>query len=203
MRRLLPAVALTVLTVLLTGCSGDDEAPVVPNPPQVDVDTPELREDKEAAGIEDCVPGSAGPVEGGLPEVELPCFGGGPAVDLSTLRGPMVVNVWASWCGPCRQEMPVLQEFHAEHGDAVPVLGIDFQDPNTGLAMEQLVDRGVTYPSLADPEGVVQGEPLRVTALPLTALVAEDGSIARVLPLELESVEELEALVEAHLGVDL
>ena len=133
----------------------------------------------------------------------LPCLGGGPAVDLSTLRGPMVVNLWASWCGPCREEMPVLQEFHSTHGDEVPVLGVDFQDPNTGLAIEQLAERGVTYPSVADTEAVLKAEPLRATALPLTALVDEDGVVVRVLPMELESVGELEALVREHLGVDL
>ena len=149
------------------------------------------------------MPGEGDPVEGGLPAVTLPCLGGGPAVALSALRGPLVVNVWASWCGPCREEMPVLQEFHATHGNEVPVLGVDFQDPNTGLAIEQLAERGVTYPSVADTEAVLKAEPLRATALPLTALVDEDGVVVRVLPMELESVGELEALVREHLGVDL
>lgn len=196
------ALAALVAALVLTGCS-DKETGFSPNPPDIDVDTAELREAKAAAGIEDCVPGDGEPVAGGLPEVVLPCFGGGPDVDLSSLRGPMVLNVWASWCGPCRREMPVLQAFHEQHGDSVPVLGVDFQDPNTGLAMEQLVERGVTYPSVADPAGTVQGEPVRVTALPSTVLIAEDGTIARVLPVELESVEELEDLVAEHLGIEL
>ena len=191
-----------MLALGLAGCS-DPEAGFVPNPPDIDVDTPALREAKAAAGIEDCVPGDADPVEGGLPAVTLPCLGGGPDVDLSRLRGPMVVNLWASWCGPCRREMPVLQAFHAAHGDTVPVLGVDFQDPNTGLALEQLADRGVTYPSVADTEAALKAEPLRATALPLTALVDEDGVVVRVLPMELETVGELEALVSEHLGVDL
>ena len=196
------ALATLVVAALLTGCS-EDEAPFVPNPPRVDVDTPALREDKAAAGIEDCVPGTADPVDGGLPTLTLPCFGGGPDVDLSTLRGPLVLNVWASWCGPCRQEMPVLQDFFEQHGDTVPVLGVDFQDPNTGLAMQQLVDRGVTYPSVADAGGELQGEPLRVTPQPRTALIAPDGTVATVQTRELESVAELEELVDQYLGVDL
>ena len=196
------ALAGLVLAALLTGCS-DGETPIDPDPPAIDVDTPALREDKQAAGIEDCVPGDGDQVDGGLPVLTLPCFGGGPDVDLSTLRGPLVLNVWASWCGPCRQEMPVLQDFFEQHGDTVPVLGVDFQDPNTGLAMQQLVERGVTYPSLADAGGELQTEPLRVTALPLTALIAEDGTVATVQPRELETVAELEELVSQYLGVDL
>lgn len=196
------ALAALVVAALLTGCS-DDPATLEVNEPKVDVDTPALREDKEAAGIEDCVPGEGDPVDGGLPTLTLPCFGGGPDVDLSTLRGPLVLNVWASWCGPCRQEMPVLQDFYDQHGDTVPVLGVDFQDPNTGLAMQQLAQRGVTYPSVADAGGELRGEPLRVTALPLTALIAEDGTVATVQTRELETVTELEELVSEYLGVDL
>ncbi|WP_300645474.1 TlpA disulfide reductase family protein [Nocardioides sp.] len=200
--RLRPALAALAAAALLAGCSGG-ESPIVPDPPRIDVDTQELREAKEEAGIEDCVPGEAEPVEGGLPQIVLPCFGGGPDVDLSTLRGPLVVNLWASWCGPCRREMPVLAEFHREHGDRVPVLGVDFQDPATGVAMEQLVQRGVTYPSVADTGGDLAATALRITAMPTTVLVAEDGTVAQVLPLELETVEELEDLVAEHLGIEL
>lgn len=200
--RLRPALAALAAAVLLAGCSGG-ESPIVPDPPRIDVDTQELREAKAAAGIEDCVPGEAEPVEGGLPETVLPCFGGGPDVDLSTVRGPLVLNLWASWCGPCRRELPVLQEFHDQHGEQVPVLGVDFQDPATGLAMELLAERGVTYPSVADTGGELAATALRITAMPTTVLVAEDGTVAKVLPLELETVEELEDLVAEHLGVQL
>lgn len=200
--RLRPALAALAAAVVLAGCSGG-ESPIVPDPPRIDVDTQELREAKAEAGIEDCVPGDGEPVEGGLPEIVLPCFGGGPDVDLSTLRGPLVVNLWASWCGPCRRELPVLQEFHDEHGEQVPVLGVDFQDPATGLAMELLTERGVTYPSVADTGGELAATALRITAMPTTVLVAEDGTVAQVLPLELETVEELEDLVAEHLGVRL
>lgn len=200
--RLRPALAALAAAVLLAGCSGG-ESPIVPDPPRIDVDTQELREAKAEAGIEDCVPGDAEPVEGGLPEIVLPCFGGGPDVDLSTLRGPLVLNIWASWCGACRREMPVLEAFYAEHGDRVPVLGVDFQDPTTGVAMEQLAQRGVTYPSVADTGGELAVSSVRITAVPTTVLVAEDGTVVKVLPLELESVEELEDLVAEHLGVQL
>lgn len=200
--RVRPALAALAATVVLSGCSGG-ESPIIPAAPAIDVDTAELREAKAAAGIEDCEPGDAEPVEGGLPEVVLPCFAGGPDVELSALRGPLVLNLWASWCGPCRREMPVLQAFHVEHGERVPVLGVDFQDPATGVAMEQLARRGVTYPSLADTGGELAVSALRITAMPTTVLVAEDGTVARVLPLELESVEELEDLVAEHLGIEL
>jgi thiol-disulfide isomerase/thioredoxin len=194
------------LLLLLVGCSGDDSPGLVPGPgpAKIDVDTPELRQAKQAAGIEDCVPGWGEPVDGGLPQVTLPCFGGGRDVDLSTLRGPLVVNVWGSFCGPCRTEMPVLQQFHEDYGDRVGVVGIDYQDPQTGAAMDLARKSGVTYPLLADPQSDIQGQepfPLRM-GLPILAFVAADGTTS-VASGGVESVSELVGLVDEHLGIDL
>ena len=80
--------ALAAAVLVLTGCDG-----AVPEPGEskVDVDTPALRDLKAETAVEECAPGDAD--AGGLPELTLPCLGGGPDVDLSTLQGPMVVNL--------------------------------------------------------------------------------------------------------------
>lgn len=196
---------LVVAGVLLSGCTSDDDGfGPLPGPAQVEVDTPDLRKLKREAGVEPCVPGTGEPVEGGLPEVTLACFGGGEDVDLSTLRGPMVINLWASWCGPCRAEMPILQDFHERHGDQVPVLGIDWQDVQSAAAMQLVVDTGVTYPLLADPNttlGSVDGMPIR--GLPGIVLLDADGEVAYRNLEEIESGQQLVDLVEDHLGVTL
>ena len=72
----------------------------------------------------------------------LPCLGGGPDVELSSLRGPMVINLWQARCGPCRKEMPALEEFHQQYGDQVAVLGIDFNDVQPGAPCAGRGDRG-------------------------------------------------------------
>jgi thiol-disulfide isomerase/thioredoxin len=198
---------LAVLVLLLTGCGGDTGSSMAPPPGEakVDVDTPELRALKREAGVEDCRPGTGDPVEGGLPEVTLPCLGGGSDVDLSGLRGPLVVNLWASWCGPCRKEMPVLQDFHERYGDRVAVLGIDHNDPQTTNALELVRDTGVTYPLLADPQTALSGtEPFPVLrGLPFLALVDEEGVVVHREFVVLESTDQLADLVEEHLGVAL
>jgi thiol-disulfide isomerase/thioredoxin len=196
--------ALALAGVLLSGCSDDRGMGPLPGPAQVEVDTPDLRELKQEAGVEPCVPGRGEPVEGGLPEITLPCFGGGKDVDLSTLRGPMVVNLWASWCQPCRAEMPILQDFHEQYGDRVPVLGIGWQDTQPAAAMELVADTGVTYPLLADPNtslGSVDGMPIR--GLPGIVLLDADGEVAYRNLEEIESGQQLVDLVEEHLGVTL
>lgn len=196
--------ALVVAGVLLAGCAEERGAGPLPGPARVDVDTPQLKELKEEAGVEPCVPGSGKPVSGGLPELVLACFGGGDDVDLAALRGPMVINLWASWCGPCRAEMPVLQAFHEQYADQVPILGINWQDVQATAAMELVIATGVTYPLLADPDaslGVVGGMPIR--GLPGIVLLDADGEIAYRALEEIETEQELVDLVEAELGVTL
>lgn len=202
MRRILPVALATA--VLLLGACGSGDLPSPPGEARIDVDTPALVKLKKQAGVQDCVPGDAAPVDGGLPEVTLPCFGGGPAVDLSSLRGPLVVNVFASYCGPCRTEMPVLQQFHERYGDRVGVLGIDYNDAQTVPAMELVRESHVTYPLLADPQSELQGAspfPNRV-GLPLFAFVAADGTTTLAAG-GVDSLHELVDLVNQHLGTDL
>ncbi|MFC4783247.1 TlpA family protein disulfide reductase [Nocardioides sp. MAHUQ-72] len=196
-------VAALAAAVLVLSACGTDSVPA-PGPAKIDVDTQQLRQAKKDAGVEPCRPADAAPVDGGLPDVTLPCFGGGDDVTLSSLRGPLVVNLWASWCGPCRQEMPVLQQFHEQYGDRVGVLGIDFQDPQAQGAMDLVGKSGVTYPLLADPQGELQGAapfPARM-GLPLFAFVDESGHVELAAG-GVDSVDELVDLVDEHLGVQL
>jgi cytochrome c biogenesis protein CcmG/thiol:disulfide interchange protein DsbE len=74
---------------------------------------------------------------------------------LRALRGhPVVVNVWGSWCGPCRVELPIIQRASLDWGKRVAFLGVDTGD-NRGDARKLLGDIPVTYPSYEDPDGRV------------------------------------------------
>ena len=198
------AAALLASLLVLTGCTSGSPLPG-PGPARIDVDTPELRQMKAEAGVEACRPGDGEPVEGGLPELTLPCFGGGDDVDLSALRGPMVVNLWASSCGPCRTEMPLLQQFYEEHGERVSVLGIDYQDTQPVAAMDLVQDTGVTYPLLADPQSALDGAtPIpRLSGLPFLAFVDAGGRVVHREFVIIESEQQLLDLVDQHLGLRL
>lgn len=136
-------------------------------------------------------------VDAGLPAVTLPCLGGGAFINLAGLRGPLVVNVWASWCGPCRTELPHFARLHAR---GVDVLGIDFQEPRPDRAIELAADSGVGYPSVADVDGRLRA-PLRISALPTTLFVDGRGKVTATLAQQFDSYAELAAAVESHLGV--
>ncbi len=72
---------------------------------------------------------------------------------LAELRGyPIVVNNWASWCGPCREEFPYFQAQAAEHLDEVAFLGVDSQDSDAA-ATTFLEDHPIPYPNVSDPDG--------------------------------------------------
>jgi cytochrome c biogenesis protein CcmG, thiol:disulfide interchange protein DsbE len=93
----------------------------------------------------------------------------GRQVSLSQYAGqPVIVNFWASWCGPCQQETPLLASWHARHGH-VALLGLDEND-TTVSALEFARANGVTYPLAFDP-GMSAASSYGVNALPQTFFV--------------------------------
>ena len=131
-----------------------------------------------------------------LPDVTLQPLHGGQPVDLSSLKGPLVINLWASWCGPCREELPQYQAFSQKYAGKVDVLGVDWQDTRTAQAQALIRSTGVTYPLVTDPGGR-----LRAQALPKVILVDEDGKVAHQEYARITSVKMLEGLVHRYLGV--
>jgi len=96
---------------------------------------------------------------------------------IAALEGfPIVVNVWASWCGPCRFEFPTLQKLSAAYGKRVAFLGVDSQDSDDA-AQTFLEEAPVPYPSYSDPdEGI--GEAIGATrGLPDTAFYDRKGEL--------------------------
>lgn len=89
----------------------------------------------------------------------------------------MVVNFWASWCSPCRDEFPLLKEQLAALGptDGLVLLGVLYKDEAT-IASQFLVDFGATWPTISDPDGTLAAA-YRVVAPPQTYFIDKDGVV--------------------------
>jgi cytochrome c biogenesis protein CcmG/thiol:disulfide interchange protein DsbE len=99
-----------------------------------------------------------------------------PRVVLAGLRGtPVLVNFWATWCGPCRKEMPLFAAAAARLGSKVAIVGVDVKD-NREAAERFLAARGAHYPSAYDPEASTRRS-FTFVGLPVTVLVGRDGRV--------------------------
>lgn len=146
-----------------------------------------------------CAPGAT-PIEG-VGDLELDCLGDEAATVIGPGERPLIVVLWATWCGPCRDEAPEIQAFYEAHGDQVDVLGVDTADLRED-ARWFAEDYGMTFPSVSDPEQAVQIG-LGVTALPGIAFVHADGTVAELVVEPGVTAESLTATAEAAFGLEL
>lgn len=173
-----PAALLLALAVGACSGKGDDDAP---------------------SPFADCsaltAPAGAGPTQ--LPDLQLPCFTGGQKVTLTEIRGPAVINFWASWCGPCRTELPVIQALATKAAGKLTVLGVDTGDRREAGASFAAAKQ-VTMPNLFDANQSLFNA-LAGQGLPMTVFVDKTGHRAIYrLPLTDKTLPEQ---VRAHTGV--
>ena len=97
-------------------------------------------------------------------------------VSLAAFRGrPVVLNLWATWCVPCRKEMPALAAANRRYGSRVEFVGVDHEDSRR-LALQFVKRTGVAYPSAYDAKGVV-GDRYGAYGLPTTFFISPTGTI--------------------------
>ncbi|RKR89589.1 thiol-disulfide isomerase/thioredoxin [Micromonospora pisi] len=203
MKRPLAGLLLPLL-LLAAACGRSGPAPE-PEPPAPFADCAALTTPVAASpGATDSTAGPTGRPDGStkpLPAIALPCFTGGADVSLADVRGPAVINLWASWCPPCRKELPAFQRLAQRAGGQLRVIGVDSRDDRDD-ARDLATEIGLTFPALFDA-----GEKLRTglaaPGLPATAFVDDQG---RVRHLDVSGALDdatLTALVEQHLGVVL
>lgn len=136
------------------------------------------------SGTEDRAAEAADP----LPEVALVDLATGDEAAWPT-GTPLVVNFWASWCAPCRKEMPAFQQVADDLGDQVAIVGVTDED-DLAAAREAADASGVSYPLLVDVDQELLTQ-LELSGLPATVFVDADGTIVG---------RHLGALTEAELS---
>jgi thiol-disulfide isomerase/thioredoxin len=199
-RRVARRAAAGLATALLAGCTGAegggaDASAGGGGPARSDV----------AAVATDLAPCPGQPdrpaAAGALPALSFECFSGG-RVDFGLAPGvPTVVNLWASWCTPCREELPVVQQLADAAGARLRVLGVVSRD-GVRQSSSFAADAGATFPSAFDADGALMTE-LGLRGLPYTYFLAADGAVAHVEVGPVDSLPEFRQLVADHLGVQL
>ncbi len=144
----------------------------------------------EVATRPDC---PAGPVAG----VELPCLGGETSSDNATDSGISIVNIWAWWCEPCREELPYLEEIAQAHPEW-NVVGVH-ADRNAGNGAAFLNDLGVDLPSDQDDSNLFAGTLSLPGVIPITLLVV-DGEVKERFIQPFKSTEEIETTITKALA---
>lgn len=184
------AVASVLAAVVLAACTSGADGPAPAG-------EPDLAAARAAADLPPC----QGPLATDLPQVTLPCYDGGADVALSGAPGrPMLINLWATWCTPCVDEVPALVRFAERAGERVGVVGVVHKDSATSVyAFAQAF--GIGYPLVRDDGGVVL--PRYGGAAPRTLLVTADGRVADVHVGAFRDVADIEREVAEHLGVRL
>lgn len=136
-----------------------------------------------------------------LPDRTLQGFAGGPPVELADYQGlRLLVNFWASWCVPCVEEMPVLQQVSQEAQGQVAFLGINVQDAPS-IAASFIEEVGVTYDQASDPTAEFFTE-VGGFGMPMTLLVDASGTIVYRQTGAVDA-QQLRALLRRYLGAEI
>ncbi len=130
---------------------------------------------------------------------QLDCLDGSAGIVLEALRGPAVVNVWGSWCGPCKEEMPFFVDFYSKAKDKLVLLGIDVEEAQVSDGRHFVETRGITWPNLYDPDGRTAGA--LGMGVPITYFVDEEGVTVYKKIGVITSTKELEELTQKYLGI--
>ena len=152
----------------------------------------QLAQDRRNAQLPPCPVGDGGPGPAELQEVSAVCAADGQPVDVArALAGrPVVLNLWAYWCGPCADELPALVEYQQRVGEDILVVTVH-QDPNQEAALARLAEWGVRLPTLQDSNREIAAALTVPNVMPATVVLRADGSVAGILPRAFVSADEI------------
>jgi cytochrome oxidase Cu insertion factor (SCO1/SenC/PrrC family)/thiol-disulfide isomerase/thioredoxin len=121
---------------------------------------------------------------------------------IHALRGyPIVVNAWASWCGPCQAEYPLFAEASVRYGHQVAFLGVDTLDYGAGYARAFLAHHPLSYPSYQSTDGGLPGIVASLEGLPTTIYIDRAGHVVTQVPGQYDSQGALDGDIQHYLGL--
>jgi len=134
-----------------------------------------------------------------LLDLSLDCLDGSESIKLSMIKGPAVINVWASWCASCEDELPFLKEFSKINGEKVQFIGIDVEEKSATVGANFAKKNNMSWPHLFDPDG--RTSELFGMGIPVTWFIDRNGKVTYKKIGTIKSLLELKGLVDKYLGV--
>ncbi|CAB5240485.1 unannotated protein [freshwater metagenome] len=131
--------------------------------------------------------------------IELACLDGKSNINLDSIKGPLVLNIWGSWCAPCEDEIPLFVDFYAQNKTAIALLGIAVEEAKPSDATSFIISHAMTWPNLIDTDGRTTGK--FGMGVPVTWFIAADGTVAYKHIGVLKSVKEIQSLTSKYLGI--
>ena len=134
-------------------------------------------------------------------DTSLNCLTGTEKISVESLRGPLIVNVWGSWCGPCADEIPVFVEFNHHANGKVKLLGIAVEEARSQDSKDFIIANGMTWPNLYDAKGIT-----RATfgmGVPVTWFIDKQGTVVYKHVGVVNSTDELIDLTAKYLKVKI
>lgn len=192
------AVVIGALVAELGDQPGESTTTGLPTAGQLTADDPEppdpgqLATARRDADLPPCPVGDGGPGPGALQGVSAVCAADGRSVDVAQILAgrPVVLNLWAYWCGPCAEELPALVDYQQRVGQDVLVVTVH-QDPNEEAALARLTEWGVKLPTLQDGDRRIAAALKVPNVMPATVVLRADGSVAGILPRAFVSADEI------------
>jgi thiol-disulfide isomerase/thioredoxin len=172
MKRFLIAI---IAVMALAGCSATDPIPV-------------------KGEVVSCASITVLPVQGEL----LDCLDGSAGVSVDSIKGPALLNVWGTWCAPCRQELPHFAHYIAKKS-SIPVIGIAVEEKSPLVVKKFVETHGMTWPILYDANGSTRGK--FGMGVPVTWFIDASGRVTYKKYGPFTSLEEIELDVIKYLGV--
>ena len=133
--------------------------------------------------------------------LSLDCLNGSESIKLSMIKGPAVINVWASWCASCEDELPFLKEFSKINGEIVQFVGIDVEEKSATVGANFAKKNNMSWPHLFDPDG--RTSELFGMGIPVTWFIDRNGKVTYKKIGTIKSLSELKGLVDKYLGVKI
>ena len=171
-------LAMAVAVLLLAGCSSPSE--------------------KIAGEVVSCESILSSATEN---SIMLDCLDGTDGASINGIKGPAIINVWGSWCGPCKEEMPVLRSFYEKAQGKLALIGVDVEEASIEDGREFVKNNGITWPNLYDADG--KSRAYFGMGVPVTWFIAADGSVAYKHIGVIKSEKELISMTSKYLGVKL